>query len=316
MPAILFVTSSRIGDAVLSSGVLAQLLAAHPGAAVTVACGPVAAALFADLPGLERLHVITRRRRGGHWWDLWKSVSGRRWTVVADLRGSLFPLTVRAAQRFWLRPQKRHEHRIEELARQLGLADLPAPHLWTTPERDAKAVAWLGDGPVLAMGPTANWGGKQWPAERFAELAHRLTAAGGILPGARLLVLGAPAERTAALPVLEALPADRVVDGTTLPDLLDVFAVLRRCSFYIGNDSGLMHLAAAAGIPTLGLFGPSPEWRYGPWGPKTAVVRTPERYEELVTDNPAFDHRSHRSLMTSLSIDAVMSGAEELWSRR
>jgi heptosyltransferase-3 len=72
-----------------------------------------------------------------------------------------------------------------------------------------------------------------------------------------------------------------------------------------------MHLAAAADIPTLGLFGPSPEWRYRPWGRRTAVVRTKESYEDLV-DAPDFDHRRQDSLMGSLSVDAVVAAAVDL----
>jgi ADP-heptose:LPS heptosyltransferase len=169
--------------------------------------------------------------------------------------------------------------------------------------------------PLLAIGPTANWGAKQWPAERFAEAARRLTAPDGLLPGAAVAVFGGPGEREAAQPLLEALPEGQVIDLIGEPDLLDAFALLRQCSLYLGNDSGLMHMAAAAGIPTLGLFGPSPDWRYGPWGPLSAAVRTPQSFEELVSENPAFDHRRQDSLMLGLTVDAVVEAATALWQR-
>jgi len=202
---------------------------------------------------------------------------------------------------------------VEELARQLGISPPPEPHLYLSKQREARAAAQLADGrPILALGPAANWGGKVWPAERFAEAARRLTAPGGILPGARLMVLGAPHERRDIQPVLAA--SSDPLDLTGGVDLLDLFALLRRAALYIGNDSGLMHMAAAAGIPTLGLFGPSAEWRYRPWGEKSAVVRTPETLEEL-TSAPDYDYRSHRSLMLNLSVDRVVEAAEQLWRR-
>lgn len=312
-PRILFISSSRIGDAVLSTAVLAYLVDTYPQARFTVACGPLVAPLFADLPNLDRVWIIKKRRRGGHWWDLWKAMAGTRWDVVADTRGSLVAWVLRAGRRLAFRAQKRHEHRVEELARQMRLPPL-SPRLWVSPERDAKVAALLGDGPILAVGPTANWGGKQWPADRFAETVRRLVADDGILPQARVAVFGAPSERDMALPVLSALASDRMIDLVGTPDLLDAFAMLRRCSFYLGNDSGLMHMAAAAGIPTLGLFGPSPEWRYGPRGARAAAVRTPESFDELVTNNPAFDHRSHQSLMTTLTVDNVVAAARTLWA--
>ena len=59
-------------------------------------------------------------------------------------------------------------------------------------------------------------------------------------------------------------------------------AAIARCSFYIGNDSGLMHAAAAAGVPTVGLFGPSWPYLYKPWGPHTGYASTPENFDQLI----------------------------------
>jgi ADP-heptose:LPS heptosyltransferase len=115
-----------------------------------------------------------------------------------------------------------------------------------------------------------------------------------------------------AQPILDALPG--ALNWVGGKELLEVYALMELCSLYIGNDSGLMHLAAAADIPTLGLFGPSAEWRYRPWGPRCAVVRTKESLDEL-TSAPDYDYRSHRSLMTSLSVDDVVGAAESLWSK-
>ena len=314
MNRILFITSNRIGDAVLSSGVLAHLIAQYPQAAVTVACGTLPAPLFADTPGLALLHRIVKRGRVGHWWDLWKAVGGSPWSVVVDVRSALFAWTVLAKKRMVCRTQERREHRIEELARQLDLDQLPSPRVWVSDERKARIRSQLGTGPVLAIGPTANWGAKQWPATRYAEAARRLTAADGILPDARIAVFGATHERPAAEPLLRAIPAERRLDFVGLPDLLDAYALLGACSFYIGNDSGLMHMAAASGTPTLGLFGPSAEWRYRPWGARAAFVRTPESYEEL-TGAPDFDWRRQDCLMKGLSTDAVAAAAGALWNR-
>ena len=315
-PRLLFIAGSRIGDAVLSSGVLAHAIEAAPELRVTVACGALPAPLFADLPGLERLHVMVKRRRAGHWWDLWRASAGRRWASVIDLRGSLFAWTLRADRRHICRTGFRREHRIEELARCLALPRLPGPKLWVSATRAGLAAGRLGAGPpILAVGPTANWRAKQWPAERFAEAITRLTATDGILPGGRVAVFGAAAERALAQPVLDAIPPPQRFDFIGTPDLLDCFALLQHCSFYLGNDSGLMHMAAAAGIPTLGLFGPSPEWRYGPWGAKTAVVRTRESFEALVANNPTFDHRAEGTLMGGLAVDAVIEASAALWRR-
>ena len=63
------------------------------------------------------------------------------------------------------------------------------------------------------------------------------------------------------------VPPDRAIDLIGRTDLLTASAILRRATLFIGNDTGLMHIAAASGVPTLGLFGPSPIDQYAPWGP-------------------------------------------------
>ena len=85
---ILYITSTRIGDAVLSTGLLGWLVEHLPEARVTIACGPLAAPLFAAVPGLERVIVLRKRPGGLHWLDLWRACLGVRWGLVVDLRRS------------------------------------------------------------------------------------------------------------------------------------------------------------------------------------------------------------------------------------
>jgi ADP-heptose:LPS heptosyltransferase len=75
-----------------------------------------------------------------------------------------------------------------------------------------------------------------------------------------------------------------------------------------------MHLAAAAGAPTLGLFGPSEDRRYAPWGPKAAVVRTEESYAELFGRRAA-PGRVQETLMDGLSVETALAAATELLGR-
>ncbi len=264
---ILFVTSSRIGDAVLSTGLLDHLLRAHPDARFTVATGPVAEGVFLRMPRLERLILVEKRRYGRHWLGLWWACVGTRWDLVVDIRASALAWTLPARGRAVMR--RRGGHKTAQLGSVLGLAAPPLPVTWTAPEDRARAAALLPPGsPVLALAPTANWGGKVWPAERFAALASALLA--GPMAGARVAVLGGPGagERAMAAPVLAALPeAIDLVGKLTLPEAAACLALV---SLFVGNNSGLMHLAAAAGAPTLGLFGPTPAAEYGPAGRCTA----------------------------------------------
>jgi ADP-heptose:LPS heptosyltransferase len=314
---ILFVTATRIGDAVLSTGLLDHLLRRHPGASVTVACGPAAAGLFDALPGRDRVIALDKRRFGLHWLALWRAVAGTRWDIAVDLRGSALTWLVRAGERHVMRGGRRGGHRIAQLGAVLGLDPPPLPVAWTGPEHVAKAAALIPPGtPVIGLGPTANWAGKVWEPARFVALFDRLSAAGGKLPGARAAVFAGPgaAERAMAAPVLASLPRGRTIDLAGTLSLPEAAAALARCTLYVGNDSGLMHLAAAAGAPTLGLFGPSPPEEYAPVGPRAAFVRTPETVHELVA-RPGYDHRTTGSLMGSLTVDAAFAGASDLLAR-
>lgn len=312
---ILFVTATRVGDAVLSTGLLSHLIERYPAARLTIACGHAAAPLFLETPNVERIVELVKRRAGLHWLTLWRIAARQRWHLVVDLRASLLSYFLLARQRRILRPDERPIHRVEALGELAGPGAPPAPRLFTGPRQQAEAERLLPKGrPLLAIGPTAGWRGKEWRAERFAELARRLTAPNGILPAASIVVLGAAVERADAQPVIDALPPERCVDLVGEIDLLTAHAVLERCRFFVGNDSGLMHIAAAAGVPTLGLFGPSRETHYGPWGEHCAVVRTALSYEELIGAS-GYDHRTTDTLMDSLTVDMAEAAARRLWER-
>src|SRR6185312_15372160 len=96
---ILFVTATRIGDAVLSTGLLSHLIEQFPGARLTIAAGPVAAPLFEAVPGLERLLIVRKQRASLHWLALYRHVARRRWDLVVDLRGSALAWMLRAGDR-------------------------------------------------------------------------------------------------------------------------------------------------------------------------------------------------------------------------
>jgi heptosyltransferase-3 len=266
--------------------------------------------LFEAVPGLDRLIVLRKRRFSLHWLALYGRTRGRRWDLVVDLRGSVLAWLLRAGERRVMAKGNPREHRVRQLARLIGLDPPPNPAIWTASHHDRAAEALVPPGgPVLAIGPAANWRGKEWRAERFAELARRLTMPDAPFATARVTVLAAAHERAQAAPLLAALPSGRAIDLVGKTDLLTAAAVLRRCALFIGNDTGLMHIAAAAGTPTLGLFGPSPVEQYAPWGRFTAVAHSEVIYP------PGYDYRTTGTLMDGLSVEAVETAARELWRR-
>jgi ADP-heptose:LPS heptosyltransferase len=285
---ILFISSNRIGDAVITCGVLDHLIHAYPACRITIACGPAAAGLFAHMPNRERTLIFIKHRNNQHWFKLWLQVAFTLWDLVVDTRGSALGYLVPARRRITRR--RRPGRMFEQHAAMLGISPAPLPVVWTSPADRAHAAVLLpADRPVIGIGPTANWPPKVWPTERFVELVRRLATEA--LPGALAAVFTGPseAERALAAPLLMALPGAIDLRGTLT--LTEVAACIQRCAVYVGNDSGLMHLAAACGTPTIGLCGTtidraeemSPAGRHAAWaladGPSMAELSVDAAYD-------------------------------------
>lgn len=313
---LLFITSSRIGDAVLSTALLDHMVRSHPGLRVTVACGRLSAPLFANVPGLEQVIIVDKQSYNRHWLTLWTKTVGRRWDVLVDLRVSAMSWFLLAKKRYWLvsTSGKTPDHRLVRMGRLMGLFPPPFPHLWLSDKNRAAAQRLTaGDTPLIALSPFANSGDKEWPLSRYIDLAKRLLAPGSRFATARLVLIGSGSERARATPFFDAIDPTRLIDLFGQDDLLDVQAVLERCLLFVGNDSGVMHMAAAAKIPTVGLFGPTRDWLYAPMGPKTITVR-----DDGIVDGALWDPRPVRvcpASMDGLSVDTVDQAIDTLWRR-
>lgn len=280
---ILFVTSNRLGDAVLSTGLLDHLIRTCPRARITVVCGAVPAPLFVHMPLLDRIIVLEKQPWSLHWLPLWADVVLHRWDLVVDIRSSALSWLVPTKQRAVMR--SRTGHKTVQLAAILDLPVPPLPVVWPSDSDRALAARTLpSDRPVVALAPTANWPPKIWPSERFAALFRGLEAEH--LRGALPVIFAGPgrSEAESAAALRRQLP--EAIELTGRLTLTEIAACLERVSLFVGNDSGLMHLAAAAGARTLGLFGPTPAAEYAPAGPNAAAVLSASaRMEDLSVEN-------------------------------
>jgi ADP-heptose:LPS heptosyltransferase len=159
------------------------------------------------------------------------------------------------------------------------------------------------------MAPAANWIGKTWPVERFSQVAMTLLHGYGPLAGGRLMVLGGPGDDPLARSLKDSA-GRRFINLAGKVDLLTAYACLKRARLFIGNDSGAMHLAAASGCPTIGLFGPSDERLYAPWGEHTRVVRGPRSFEQIRAVDPGFGQALCH--MMDLPVKTVVTAANDL----
>ncbi len=320
---ILFITATRLGDAVLSTGLLDYMNREWPQGKVTVACGPLPVSIFEGFPNVERVISVKKKPSHGHWIDLWRATAGTRWDMVVDLRNSAVSRLIWAKKRYIFgRHIDKSMHKVEQAAAVMRLSAAPQPCLYFTQAQDGFADLLMGSKQqnvmTIGVGPSANWIGKTWPSKNFIEVIRYLTSRDGPMPDARVAVFAAPGEEAQALPVLESVPENKRIDGIAKGTPGEVGAALARCDFYIGNDSGLLHTAAAAGVPSLGLYGPSYPHLYAPWGEHTGYACTPKTYDELV-DFEGYDPKTLKmTLMDGLSakdVVRILQGFEPLYER-
>ncbi len=186
---------------------------------------------------------------------------------------------------------------------------------WTTPEEDAQAAELLaahgtaGDDKLVALHPFASFPPRGWPLESFAELSVRLAAA-----GYRPFLLGAPGDRAALDPV-RGLFDPSCLDFVGAGTIRVTMALLRKAVLFIGNDSGIMHLAAAAGIPLVALFGPQSPGKFGPWSKRAKVVYTqfpcsPCRQKFFTECEPS--PRQKPACVEAITVDEVFGACRDL----
>ena len=171
------------------------------------------------------------------------------------------------------------EKKLPRMIDRCGALALPkgaaAPVEWPKPELRVLATAaaeWRAkqgltdDGrPVVAFAPGAVGPSKRWTY--FSELARKLTG-----EGMAVWVLGSPAEAPLAAEIVSSAgPAAR---DLTSPDLRNAILALKCASACVSNDSGLVHVAAAIGTQTIGIFGPTSPWHWAPLNPLAAIIET------------------------------------------
>jgi ADP-heptose:LPS heptosyltransferase len=310
---VLFIAPADVSEAVLASGLLKKLHDEAPNPRFTIVANRKVAPLYADMPKVEQLVVSERTRSGRQWLGLFGPLRSRRWALVVDLPGGVIAGRLRPkGKALRRRSDDEPAHKLIEAARLMRLEDEPpVPFVFVGEAAQKRAeAATAGEAPILAVAPSAEWVGKAWPVERFAEIVRRLLAPGAPLARGRLMLLGEKADAPAVNAVRSAAPKDLVIDLVGRADLVTSFAALKRARLYIGNDTGYSQLAAAAGVPTLVLFGPSDDRIWRPWGEKVRVVRGARTFDEIRKIDHALSAQVRH--MIDLSADSVMAAAEAL----
>ena len=292
---ILLVPYMWIGDFVRCHSVVRLLKARFPNRPVDVLTTTLCAPLLDYMPGVRKGIVwdLPRRRLAlKEHWSLATRLAAERYGSVLVMprtwKSALAPFLAGIPERTGFAGEARFgllndlrfgEKRLPRMIDRCGALALPKgsalPADWPKPELDVpaqEAAEWRTRGrlpyegrPVVAFAPGAVGPSKRWTY--FPELAQKLTA-----EGFAIWVLGSPAEAPLAAEIVGAAgPAAR---DLTSNDLRNAILALKCAGACVSNDSGLVHVAAAMGAPTIGIFGPTSPWHWAPLNPLAAVIET------------------------------------------
>ncbi len=182
--------------------------------------------------------------------------------------------------------------------------DLPLPELKVPAE---EAAAWRNkrgleseSRPVVALAPGAVGPSKRWPKESYAALTRRLLS-----DGFAVWVLGGPQEKALAAEIV----GDTAARDLTGEDLRDAILALACAAAAVSNDSGLLHVAAALGTSSVGIFGPTSPWHWAPLNPSAATIETASELPCRPCHKPVCRLVHHRC-MREIAPEAVIAATE------
>jgi heptosyltransferase-3 len=324
------------GDVLLASPVPSVLKAHAPRLEIDALVYDDTAPMLEGHPALSQLHRIGRDWRSlgaarlPKEWSLLGSLRARRYDLLVHLtehpRGAWLSRLLRvrygvaplAPERgaWWRRsfthlyPIARNRHQVEvnlDALRRIGVQpSLQERKLVFVPgsEAERKIASLALPQNFVHLHPASRWRFKCWPAERNAQLADRLAA-----EGHPVVLTSAPGE-TGMIDEILARTASKPINLAGQLSLKELGALIARARLFIGVDSMPMHLAAAAGTPTVALFGPSSEDEWAPWAVEQRVVTSTHSCRPCRLDGCGGGKLSE--CLTLLPVDAVHAAAREL----
>ena len=272
---ILFICSNLIGDTILSSGAIKYFIDQNKEAKLTFVVGPTAAPLLKNYNNIENIIIFKKRKFNLHWFDVFQKTYNVKWDIVVDFRSSVISYLLRNNKKYIFK--KNHNiHHIEQLNSSFGFncSNLLIP---TSDDEKNKADEDLDSSfKHIVIFPGGNWDPKLWSADNFnvtmkllLEKFHKI----------KFILVGSLKEKNKFYnELIKGIKEDLIIDLFGF-NLTLTSAYMKKSDMFIGNDSGLMHLAVANKLRVISLFGPTDDNVYGPYGEGNIVVRTSESLE-------------------------------------
>ena len=311
MKKILIISSNRLGDCILSSGLNLYFKKKIKNSNLTFVCGDIPSDFFKYCKNIDNLIIFKKKKLSLHWLILWTKVVLNKWELVIDLRGSVISFFLFSKKKIKYKKQKSiiKKHKVEDVTSYIsGMVLNPQVNLSKNKKfqnKNLKKIKELKKNNKLIMiAPTANWKGKIWPAQRYKELILKLKKQ-KMFKKTIFIITGPENEKKLIRDIFN-IQKDHIYDLFGNSNLVEIFHVMKLCDLFIGNDSGLMHMASLSNIKTVGLFGPSDKDIYGPWGKKNLVITSTKSPEDLM-GHKNFNYRSSNNLMLELKTEKVVN---------
>ena len=265
---ILFISLSNIGDAILTTPVLQALHKLYPEAKIDIVSDRRSKIIYNHCPYRGEIFLKNKQGlfRGGL--SLVRELRKKNYDLIVDLRtdGLALLLKGRAKLTKW-QAVPYGPHAVEEhmgvIRRIYSDGNIPQTKIWLTEDHMEFAracIQGLNSSRILVIAPGCHVPIKAWPSQKFASSCNRLATEIDAV-----ILLGATTDKNYALEVTKKLLVP-FKDLTGQTDLLQAAAILKLAKMFIGNDSGLGHIASTADVPTITLFGIGDPLRYNPWG--------------------------------------------------
>lgn len=277
---ILVFSFSFIGDAILSTAVISPLRQRFPDAKITFLVGPRPFDLLAADPQIDQVLVYDNLGEHAGWRGkirLIEFLRREKFDLVVDLRDSLWSRFV-GGKHWGMRIRGGDIHAVTrylDVLQQHGLnVDGARPQLQLTAQMLTECDAFLTENGVdrrrvlVGIHPGGNWVYKLWGPESFAQIADRLCENWN----AQILLFAGPNERQLQGQVANLMHQRPIC--VRQDDLCQIAALIAACDFYIGNDTGPMHIAVAVGTPIIAIFGSTNHHRSGPYGEEHIVLHS------------------------------------------
>jgi ADP-heptose:LPS heptosyltransferase len=315
---ILVISSNRLGDSILSSGLHRFFKEKYQNTEITLVCGQIPSGLFEYCSYIDKLIVLKKRKYAVHWIILWSKLFLKKWFRIVDLRGSLISFLLISQKSFRFKTNRiSGNHKVIDITKNIA-GEVLAPTISLSDNLNFKnhslnQIKYLKKRHDFVMiAPTANWIGKIWPAKRFLDLIISLKKETKFKK--TIFILVGPENEKSLITEILAAKKKYVLDLFGKASLLELFCIMKLCKLFIGNDSGLMHMASLTGINTVGLFGPSDKIKYRPWGEKNFVISSSKSPNELM-GHKSFSAKGSGSLMLELETNKVLENLKNYLSK-